>query len=199
MEPTPKTVRSELAICLIVALVVVLFISGYEYGLVASLQKENSGLSSEVGSYTAAQSQSLKNLSAVVQAFNMHLSHLDERNYTAATEDYASNGIMYWYGVTQGFGGTYRGTSAISTTLRTFPGAATEINYTIRSENASLLPNGTASLGASLSFSGHSNMMGDFEGNLSASYSYVYRAGDWLILRESSDYLAFIVQYAQEG
>jgi hypothetical protein len=189
-----KTKPSYLAV-VVVALIVVLFLSGYEYGLVASLQKDNSSLRSQIIEYD--ESQAPGSPTVVVEAFNSHLSHMDSRNLDATTKDYTPTATMIWFGTTQGLGGTYKGSNEINLTYEAFLGQMTNLTYSIHSENATLFTNQTASLNASLYFAGESHILGRFNGTVSAAYSYTDASGSWLISQEDSNFTSFDVQYSQ--
>jgi hypothetical protein len=128
-----------------------------------------------------------------------HIDNINARNVAAATTDFSSNGVMYWYGVTQGLGGTYTGQGNIRVTLQTAIGAATALTYTIESFNASgSASNANVAEAVVLqSFSGHSNILGNFNGTIDSTFDYVNQNGAWLIQRESSNYEVFNVQFAQ--
>jgi len=133
---------------------------------------------------------------SVLQA---HLANLNARNIGAATADFTSNGVMYWYGTTQGLGGTYTGQGNIHVTLQTAIGAATALTYTIQSFNASgsaSNPN-IAQANAVMNFGGHSNILGNFNGTIASTFDYVNQGGSWLIQMESSNYKVFTVQFSQ--
>ncbi len=128
-----------------------------------------------------------------------HVNNINARNIAAATSDFTSNGVMYWYGTTQGLGGTYTGQGNIRVTLQTAIGAATALTYTINSFNASgsaSNPN-VAQAVTEMTFSGHSNILGNFNGTIDSTFNYVNQGGSWLIQMESSNYKVFNVQFSQ--
>jgi len=133
---------------------------------------------------------------SVVQA---HLANINARNVGAATSDFTSNGVMYWFGTTQGLGGTYTGQGNIRVTLQTAIGAATALTYTIQSFNASGSASNPSIAQANvvMNFAGHSNILGNFNGTIASTFDYVNQGGSWLIQLESSNYKVFNVQFSQ--
>lgn len=182
---------------LLVLVIVSSSILAYEYLMAASLQRQNQSLSGQnrsLSSDLATQSASYAQLESsyladanttpVLQSFQLHTAHIDEKNATAVASDYASNATMIWEGTTFGLGGSYTGSGNIEFTWQTFLGGAKNVTVTIRSVNATALANETVMLHADLFFEGYSVVVGSFNATTSGTYSYVFFSGAWKIAQE---------------
>ncbi len=196
---TERRQRRALTVVGILVLVAIVALSGYEYGVVVSLGRQNSSLSSQISEYENAGAAGYNNLSAVVQAFDSHLMHLGDRNVSSTGNDYASNATMTWVGNTQGYGGIYTPRNMIELTYKSFLGMTTNLTYSVRSEDTTLFPNDSAAINANLFFAGNSHLLGRFNGTVAASYTYVNQRGTWIISSEDSNYTSLDVQYSFEG
>ena len=194
-----------------------------EYSQASNLQSQNRALSSSVLSYSsevktythglarleAASVQQLKdtctgdgcsllqgnNSSPLSGPWLLHLAKLEELDVAGAANDYAPNATVIWVGDTQGFGGTYNGTSDIEFLLQSFIGGMNGFSLAIQSFNSTSPPNGTADISALLAFTGSSNISGNFNGTISASYQYANENGNWLISQEIWNFQSFTVQH----
>lgn len=132
---------------------------------------------------------------SVVQA---HIDNINARDPTKSAADFTSNGVMIWSGNTQGLGGTYSGQSNIRFTLSTAIGGATTLSYKITSFTAygsASNPN-MAEAKVVQNFTGNSHILGDFNGVINSTFTYVKQGGTWMISQENSYYESFNTQFS---
>ena len=207
------------AVLAIAALILVSAFGAYEYSRVAALQRQDSSLSSENAAYNSrmvslqSENQDLGSeisglaTPTILQALLSHLSKEENDNISGALEDYVPNATMIWTGDASSLGGTYNGTTEIEEALQKWtaypffgqPGAAgpTSLNYTVESVHATLTSIEVASVQASIYFNGTSPSLDLFQynGTISASYSYVNQNGSWLIREENWNFTTFNAGY----
>lgn len=185
-------------VVLLSVLVVVSAFGVYEYTQVSALRGQNAEQSE---SYATLQSSYLAgvNTSVVVQAFDSHLSHIDDFNATALASDYSPNATMIWYGNTFGLGGTYNGSTNIEFAWRAFLGGATNVATTTNSTSVTRPSNGSIILKTNISYQGHTGITGNFTLTTSETFSYIFQSGRWQIVRESALFGAGSTQYSCPG
>ncbi len=148
-------------------------------------------------SYPSPPSQAVEMVNAT---HAMHVSLLESRNASAVADLFAPNGTMTWVGTTQGLGGSYESRTDIKLTLETAIGGMS--SFQITNVTQTILPSTSAVLvDWNFSFSGHSNIWGNFAGAVLANDSYAYfpAEGVWLISAEHWDFTNFNIQYSQQG
>ncbi len=200
--------RSQSRVALVIASIALLVVSlfaAFEYSAASSLgmsdqtlasslsqlQSENKNLASTLSGYSVAAN------SSVVQAVEVHISKLSQRNVQAALLDYASNSTVIWTGTTQGWGGIYNSTYK-DVVLRDFFGLPSILNFTMQLpygvQTGAAVP-GTAIALTTIRFGGLSRCVDDFSGLIQASYSLVNQKGVWLITQEDWNFTSFNVTY----
>lgn len=126
-----------------------------------------------------------------------HLQRLNNRDINGLVNDYTPTGSIVWSGITQGLGGTYSGPGQIRLLFSTAVGAARTLSYTVQSFNVTGGSGGCMNADALLNFNGTSSILGEFNGTITATYSYVLSSGTWLISEENWNYKAFNIQFSQ--
>jgi hypothetical protein len=205
--PSGPTRKASVVAALLILVIIVSSLGVYEYAVLRTLQGQNASLSSadsslaaslssQSNAYTSLESSYLENfsLSAVTQAFDSHVSHIDDLNADAVAADYTPNATMIWYGNTFGLGGTYQGTSDIKLVWQTFL-EVRNITSTASAVNVTRLPNETVVLKADLFYQGYGGVVGNFNLTTSGSYSYLFQSGEWQIVRESTGFKEGTIQY----
>ncbi len=201
MKQSGTTASRSIILVTLAVLVVVLIVSGSLYLQLSGLQGANRSLSSSIASYQgqAGTRSTLSGSSDLVGAWLSHVLKLHDLNTTGALLDYAQNATMIVNGTSQGLGGTYNGVEEISLPLDTLFGKSSNFSFVIYSYSTSITQssNDTATINAELAFSGMAHVLGAYNGTISASYSYRYYGGGWLISQEVWDFETFNVQFEQ--
>ena len=121
-------------------------------------------------------------------AFATHLSRIQSRDVPTVLTDYQDSATVVWAGTAGGEEGTYPGTGNIRLLYSAALSSASQINITPANYVQVNKSSNQVVVNATLSLSGKSTYIGNFNGTVAASITYVYVNGAWVISHEYWNY-----------
>ena len=137
---------------------------------------------------TTATSQSHAPPPGVLTAFDTHLSRITSRDIPTVLTDYQDSATVVWAGSAGGEEGTYSGSGNIRLLYSAALSSASQLTVTpsdivqVNKSSSQVVVNST------LGLKGVSSYIGNFNGTVAASITYVYVNGAWLISHEYWNY-----------
>ena len=141
---------------------------------------------------TTATSQSHAPPPGVLTAFDTHLSRITSRDIPTVLTDYQDSATVVWAGSAGGEEGTYSGSGNIRLLYSAALSSASQIIVTpsdivqVNKSSSQVVVNST------LGLKGVSTYIGNFNGTVAASITYVYANGHWLISHEYWNYKSLL-------
>ena len=125
-------------------------------------------------------------------AFDSHLAKIESRDVPSVLTDYQDSATVVWAGTAGGEEGTYPGTGNIRLLYSAALSSASQIIVTpsdivqVNKSSSQVVVNST------LGLKGVSTYIGNFNGTVTASITYVYANGQWLISHEYWNYKSLL-------
>ncbi len=159
-----------------------------------STSKTSSALtsSSATGTQTAPPS-------GVQTAFQTHLQRISSRDIPTVLTDYQQTAVVVWEGNAQGLQGTYNGVGNVKLLYATALGTASTIKFNSTTYKALVNSSSEETIIADIKFFGNSQVLGAFNGTLSAKVVYDYVGTAWQIKQETWNFHTFYAANAGEA
>ncbi|MDA4119174.1 MAG: hypothetical protein OK436_01160 [Thaumarchaeota archaeon] len=144
---------------------------------------------------SSSSSSSSPDFSTLGTAVSAHLTNLSAMNVPSIMTAYSSSAVVQWEGQTlspYGMAGTYVGASSIRSLYQATIGQDQQLTLSAGAMNTSALSSGSSVVeNVQITGTGASSMLGQFNITVSATMTYQYTGGAWLITHEVWDFTKF--------
>ena len=120
-----------------------------------------------------------------------HLETFGRRDVALILNNYAGDAEIVWTGESGGLAGRYRGLGAIRTFLTTVLTNSDKVELTLVEMDGRIENEGKALMTTKITIRGHNSIIGEFEGEASATYILTQTEEGWRIKTESWDFKNF--------